>query len=219
VLKPKDIDKYFIEGSDKTASVPVSVHSRRVAVAKAALPSLAAVLALILLVFPALKKETKEFGVDFVITAGDIEKMNIEKTTVYVTDKNNRVNNFVASRINETSAGSQTYDLEKPEALLPLDNDEWINISSPRGEFSQQTNILHLQDKVDTYYSRGMTLQTGEAFFDFKKSFGYTHAPVTGDGFIGHIEAEGLEIDNSKNILYFLGKTDILINEENLRKE
>lgn len=220
MLEPKEIDNYFtVAAPKKTSGLPVSRHTRWVMLAKLALPGLAAILAVILLVFPSIKKDAKEFGLNFVITQGDIEKLNIEKTTIYVTDNNNRVNNFIADRVKETAAGSQIFTLTVPEAIMPLNHDEWISIKSPGGLYNQQTSLLHLQQNVEVFYSRGMNIQTEEAFFDFKKSIGYSHKPVIGDGFIGKVNAEGFEFSNHDNTLTFLGKTRILINEESLQKE
>lgn len=192
-------------------------HTRKVILAKLTLPSIAAILALTLLVIPQLKKDSKDFGLEFTLGKGEIEKLNAEKTTLYITDKNNRVNNFIANSIKETETGSKIYNLSSPEAIMPTSENEWLTIKSPGGQFNQSTSILHLQNNVEAFYSRGMNLETEEAFFDLKKSHGYSSKPIKGYGFIGEINAQGFEFDNSNNILIFKGKTHILINEENLK--
>jgi len=219
LLEPKEIDTYFnAAAGHKKNPLPKTVrHTRKVMLAKFALPSVAAVLALTLLVLPSLNKDIKEFGIDFAIGKGDIEKLNIEKTTLYVTDENNRVNNFVAERVNETATGSRLYDLIGPEAMMPTSDTDWLNIKSPQGQFNQETSLLQLLDNVELFYSKGMNIRTSEAIFDFKKSFGYSRHPITGDGFIGQIRSEGFEFNGSDNILIFTGQTHILINEENLK--
>lgn len=221
MLEPKEIDHYFNSNANgkKSISQQSSRHTRWVMLAKLAFPGLAAVLAVTLLVFPSIKKDAKEFSLDFVIKQGDIEKLNIEKTTIYVTDANNRVNNFVAEEIKETSAGSQMFTLTSPEAIMPLNDGEWISVKSPGGLYNQHSALLHLTQNVEAFYNQGMSLQTDEAFFDFKKSVGYSHSAVTGDGFIGKVNAEGFEFSNTTNTLTFLGKTRIVINEESLQKE
>ena len=220
MLEPKEIDNYFRLSKPKPPSPQkISGHTRWVTLAKLALPGLAAVLAVTLLVFPSLKNDAREFSLDFAIGKGDIEKMNIEKTTIYITDDKNRISNFVAEQIKETSAGSQLFDLIKPEAILPMAGKEWLSIQAPKGLYDQKAAMLHLQNHVEGFYSRGMSVQTEEAFFDLKKSFGYGHKPVTGDGFMGKISAEGFEFSGGDNILTFSGKTRMIINEETLQKE
>ena len=221
MLEPEQIDDYFNASAikRKMPKKTVSGHTRWVMLAKLALPGIAAVLAVTLLLFPSLKKDIKDFSLDFTIGKGDIEKLNIEKTTIYLTDEKNKINNFTAEQIRETEAGSQIFTLSSPEALMPLNNDEWINIKSPKGAFNRQDSLLHLLNNVEIFYNRGMTIQTTEAFFDFKKSFGYSHQPVTGTGFVGDISAEGFTFSGQDNILTFLGKTSITVNPESLKKE
>ena len=78
MLEPKEIDRYFsIAKTSKTTSV--SRRTRLVTLAKLALPGIAGILAVTLLVLPSLKDEAKDFTLDFAIGRGDIEKMNIEK--------------------------------------------------------------------------------------------------------------------------------------------
>lgn len=221
MLDPKQIDDYFSASAikRKASAQPVSKHTRKVMLAKMALPGLAAVLAVTLLFFPVLKKDVKEFGLDFTISKGDIEKLSIEKTTIYMTDDKNRVNNFVADNIKETEAGSQLYSLTAPEAIMPLNNKDWISVKSPDGLFNQKDSLLQLKNNVEIFYNLGMNIQTSEAFFNFKKSFGYSYQPVTGEGFIGNISAEGFTFSGHTGVLTFLGKNSITINPESLKKE
>ena len=219
MLDPKEIDTYFNADAIKkkiTAS-KIARHTRKVAMAKLALPAVAAVLIITLIVFPGLKDDIKDFGLDFNIGKGEFEQLNIKNTTVYVTDKKNRVNNFVAKQVQETKTGSKIYNLISPEGMMPLDNEEWINIKSPNGHFDQNTSLLILRNTVEIFYSKGMNISTKEAYFDFNSSHGYSSHPITGDGFIGTIKAQGFEYDGKNNTLSFTGKTHILINPETLK--
>ncbi len=220
MLEPKEIDNYFhVVKKQPPAKESTWRHTRLVTLIKLALPGLAAVLAATLLIFPSLNDDIREFSLDFAIGQGDIEKLNIEKTTVYITDDKNRVSNFVARQINETSAGSQMFNLLEPEAVLPMEDGEWLSIRSPRGLYDQKTALLNLQNNVEGFYSAGMNIQTTEVFFDFKKSFGYGRKPVTGEGFLGEVSAEGFEFSGRSSTLTFLGKTRIIIDKETLQKE
>ena len=221
MLDPKKIDTYFEapQPSNNLLSEKLARYSRHVMLAKLLLPSIAAVLVVTLLIFPILKNDIKEFGLNFTITKGDIEKLNIEKTTMYVTDANNKINTFSAQQINETNPGSQLYDLVTPEAIISLNNEETLTISSPDGVFNQQTSILDLDKNVDAVLSKGMKLQTSKISFNVKTSFAKTTQPVTGNGYLGTIKAQGLEFNGKTNTLSFIGKTHIVIREDEMRKD
>lgn len=220
-MDPKEIDTYFNADAlmKKVSSSKIARHTRKVMLAKRTLPAIAAIMAVTLMVFPSLKDDIKDFGLDFNIGKGDIEQLNIKNTTMYVTDEKNRVNNFVAQQVQETSANSKIYDLITPEGMMPLDNEEWINIKSPKGIFDQNTSLLKLTNTVEIFYSKGMNISTQEASFDFHKSYGYSNHQVSGDGFIGQIQSQGFEYNGQNNVLSFTGKTHILINEGSLKQE
>lgn len=223
MLDLKDIDAYFNADSEQPQSkseITRSRHSRFVRIAKLLLPSIAAVLIGILLVFPSIQNDVRDFRLDITRPKqGELEKLHVENTVFYITDKNNRVNNFLAEKIDETEPGSKLIKLEKPEGLLPSGTGVWISIKAPVGYYNQTTNILELQEDVELFYSEGMTVNTTEAFYDFGKSRGYGNRPVTGQGFMGDLSSQGFEMLNSDSILAFTGHTEMTIKGESLQRK
>lgn len=219
MLDPKEIDSFFNANAlkKKAKASKITRHTRKVMLAKLTLPIIAGLLAVTLIVFPNFKEDLKDFGLDFNIGKGDFEHLNIKNTTIYVTDEKNRVNNFVAKQVQETQNGSKIYNLINPEGMMPLDQQEWLNIKSPDGVFDQNKSLLTLTNTVEIFYSKGMNISTKEASFDFANSYGYSKHPITGDGFIGQIDSQGFEYNGKNNILSFTGKTHILINQESLK--
>ncbi len=219
----KKIDTYFNADSKLSSSPaeqqPLLKHSRFVKMAKLALPSIAAVLIGLLLLFPSLRQDARDFKLDITRPKqGELEKLHVENTVFYVTDKDNKVNNFVASNIDETAPGSKLIKLTKPEGILPLDQDRWLSIKAPVGFFNQTTNLLELEEHVEMFYSEGMNVITSSAFFDFNNSKGYGNKPIKGQGFLGDLEAEGFEFSTKEDILIFKGHNDITIKEESFSK-
>ena len=222
MLDLNKLDSYFRADSEQPVSnarPALSRYSRFVRLAKLALPSIAAVLIALLLLFPSLKKDTRDFKLDITRPKkGEMEKLHVENTVFYITDKNNKVNNFIASNIDETAPGSKLIRLTKPEGILPLEQDRWVNIKAPVGYFNQNNNLLELQEHVEMFYSEGMNVVTSSAFFDFNASRGYGSKPVTGQGFMGDLQAEGFEYSARNDILTFTGHNDITIKEESFSK-
>lgn len=219
----KDIDAYFNADSEQPGGKPQdrrSRHSRVVHAAKLLLPSIAAVLIGLLLVFPSIKKDVRDIRLDITRPKqGELEKLHIENTVFYITDKNNRVNNFIADNIDETEPGSKLIKLTKPEGMLPSSDTNWTNIKAPLGYYNQNTNILELREDVELFYSEGMTVKTSEAFYDFGQARGYGSRPVNAQGFLGTLSSEGFEILNSDSILAFTGHTEMTVKEESLQRK
>lgn len=220
MLKSGDIDNYF--EADVSARKKYSAdwqRPRMVRLIKLILPIIAGVLALTLLVLPSLKKDISEFTIDFVIPEGDIEKMTVDQPVLYLTDVKGRTNNFTADGIKETEGGSKIYNITRPRASLPVGESEMMNISSAVGVYNQNESSLTLPHKVELSYSRGFNLETRDFFYDFNQSSGYSRKPVVGYGFLGHLNAEGVEVRDGGNVLVFLGKTTIIIDEKNIKAE
>ena len=219
----KDIDAYFNADSEQPKNRPEDKqnrHSRFVHTAKLLLPSIAVVLIGLLLVFPSIKKDMHDIHIDITRPKqGELEKLHVENTVFYITDKNNRVNNFIADNIDETEPGSKLIKLTKPEGMLPSSETVWSNIKAPVGYYNQNTETLKLEDEVELFYSEGMTVKTAEAFYEFKKARGYGNKPVTAQGFLGDLTSQGFEILNSDSILAFTGHTEITIKEESLQRK
>ena len=91
------IDRYFnadAEAMFSATTSKVSKHTRFVRIAKLVLPSAAAILIGLLLIFPSLKKDAREFKLDITRPKqGELEKLHVENTVLYITDKNNKINN------------------------------------------------------------------------------------------------------------------------------
>lgn len=220
----KKLDTYFNADSEIPAARPdkklVNRHTRIVRFAKLFLPSLAAILIGLLLLFPTIHKDVRDFKLDITRPKkGELEKLHVEDTVFYITDKNNKVNNFIAQNIDETEPGSKLIKLTKPEGIIPLENGEWNTVKAPLGFFNQKNNLLRLDDDVEMFYSAGMAVHTTEAFFDFPNSKGYGSKPVSAQGVFGNLKAEGFEFSTADDILVFTGHSDITIKEESFEKE
>ncbi|MBE6452658.1 MAG: hypothetical protein E7012_04135 [Alphaproteobacteria bacterium] len=215
------LDNYFNNASKKLKknNSNFNKYSRIVKLTKLAFPAIAALLIGTLLLYPVINKDVRDFQLDITLPKkGELEKLHITNTTFYVTDKNNKVSNFIASNVDETSPGSKLIKLTKPEGIIPQDDERWINIKAPTGFFNQNKNLLELQKDIDVFYSEGMTLNTTSAFYDFNSARGYGDAPITGQGFLGDFSSQGFEIISQDDILILKGKTSINIKEESLKK-
>ena len=215
------LDNYFnnhTTGQTSNRSV-LNRYTRVVKTVKLAFPSLAAILICTLLLYPYLKNDVRDFQLDLTLPQkGELEKLHVSNTTFYITDQNNKVSNFIASNIDETTPGSKLIKLTNPEGIIPQDNNHWINIKSPLGFFDQNKNLLELKQNIEVFYSDGMNFNTSSAFFDFNSSYGYGNAPISGQGFLGNFKSQGFEIKTKEDILILKGHTNITIKEESLKR-
>lgn len=216
------LDKYFYQDTvaQKRKQSAENMHTRLIRLAKLFLPGAAALLISLLLIFPNLRQQSYDIKLDITRPKrGELEKLHMENTTFYITDKNNRVTNLTATNIDETAPGSKLIKLNQPESIIPSSDTAWINIKSSTGFFNQTENILKLTDGVEMFYSDGMSVNTFEAEFNFTTSVGSGRSHVSGQGVFGDIEAEGFELYNQTGVLAFIGPADLKIREESFNSE
>lgn len=192
-------------------------RAQRVRMVKLILPCIAAFLLSLLVIIPQIRQQVNEIKIDITKPkAGELEKLHVENTIFYITDKDNKVHNITANNIDETEPGSKLIKISNPEATLPSTNNSWLNIKSPTGYYDQEANSLNLTDKVESFYSDGIMMETFDLTYDFKHSLAYGTTPVHAEGFFGDLQSEGFEFNPETGILIFTGKTNINLNEKGM---
>ena len=218
----KEIDNLFNEASQKkpqqTDKNLISKHTQKVNLAKMLLPSVAAILIALLVIFPSLQNNDRSFLLDITLPKkGELEKLHVEQITLNITDGKNRVNNFTSDNIDETTPGSKLIKLKNPDGVLPTSDIDWINVKSPTGFYDQKANTLRLIDNVEIYYSQGMNVNVPDILYDFKTNIAKSDKSVKAQGELGHLTSEAFEMNTETGIVIFKGKTFIKLREDSLK--
>lgn len=189
----------------------ISLKVRLMRAAKLAMPSLAAVLIALIMLYPSLKKDDVVANLDVTLPKkGELEKLHIEKTEFSVTDKDNQVSKIFADQVDELSAGSKVLKIANPQGTIPAGgNDKPVNVSSKEGYYDQKNNALKLEKTVKAVYEDGTTALTEEVRYDFKNSFGKGTKPVYAYGSWGKLWAEQFTYNHNTQVLTLIGKSKI----------
>ncbi len=216
------IDDYFYGNSPLTehhdASDSLDHRSRLIRRIKLILPSLAAVLLGLLIFIPHLEQAKDAVHIDITLPQkGELEKLHMEDTNFYVTDRSNKVNNFTADNIDETAPGSKLIKLTNPKGIIPTAKGPWYNIEAPIGYYDQNKQTLRLEQNVDVIYSDGMMGKTQAMTYDFKTETAVSTTPTHADGTFGSLDSQGFKFYNTKDLIIFTGKTHIVIDESQIK--
>ncbi len=216
----KDIDSYFANTGLKKESKSPEIDRRHKLIKSIELlfPSLAAILLGLLIIIPHAKQSEDSFGLDITLPKqGELEKLHVESSELFITDKDNKVNEFTANNIDETAPGSKLIKLSNPKGKIPTLKGPWYDIEAPVGYYDQNKNTLRLEQNVKVTYSEGYTATTEAMEYDFKQNFGISTTPTHGEGALGKIDSHGFKFYKNQNLLIFTGKTHIIIKEEQLK--
>lgn len=216
-----DIDAYFATtGLNKNKNKSVDKRARLIKIIEIAFPSIAAILLGLLIITPSFK-ETADC-IKFDITRpqkGELEKLHIESSELFITDKNNQVNNFTADNLDETAPGSKLIKLTNPKGEMPDTDNQMYHLESPVGYYDQNKNTLRLEQTVKLRHTDGLNATTEALVYDFKKNYGQSDTKTFAESDLGTLNSQGFRFDKNKNLMIFTGKTHIVIKEEQLRAQ
>lgn len=216
-----DIDAYFATtGLNKNKNKSVDKRTRLIKIIEIAFPSIAAILLGLLIITPSFKETANSIKFDITRPQkGELEKLHIESSELFITDKNNQVNNFTADNLDETAPGSKLIKLTNPKGEMPDTDNQMYHLESPVGYYDQNKNTLRLEQTVKLRHTDGLNATTEALVYDFKKNYGQSDTKTFAESDLGTLNSQGFRFDKNKNLMIFTGKTHIVIKEEQLRAQ
>ena len=189
-----------------------SPYSRFVHLMKYALPVVAGVVLLLVVVWPELKSQPEKFPIAIsnlkVETAGGQRVINARFTGV---DSENRPFSVTADAVVQDGPDTRGVRLSKPKADVTLAGDSWVAVSAPTGTFWRSKEVLLLTGGVDLFHDEGYEFQTAEARIDFRNGTASGDQPVRGQGSFGTVNAQGFRIVESGDTIVFQGTSRLKI--------
>ena len=198
-----DGEKQIKRNFEETSSV--SKWSRFV---KLGFPCIAAALLGVMVVIPNIKKSVDLQDNITMPRKNELEKLHIEETVFSAIDDKNRVNTVVADSVDEVEPGSQKVKFKNPKGQIPTDDGN-IDITADIGYFTQQENVLELENNVKAVVHEKTTIHTERVVYDFNNEFGYGKEPIEAVGDWGTLKAPEFTFDKKSDILTLIGYHEI----------
>ena len=192
-------------------------HSLLVGTMKVMLPALAAAIILVLIAWPQIVPNDRDFRLSVSdLASEEVDKLTMVNPRYRSRDDKNRPFTVVAERAIQESSGAETVQLVAPEADMTLEDGAWVTVTSKQGKYERDRVFLHLEDDVRLFHDRGFQFQTPKADVDLKAGTAYSDTPVTGHGPEGQIDARGFRILDKGARIIFTGKSQMTIRESAL---
>ena len=210
MLETSKIDSFF-DGDvqlkqQPEETPPTSKWSRFV---KLGFPCIAAALFGVMVVIPNIKKSVDLRDNITMPRKNELEKLHIEETVFSAVDNKNRVNTVIADSVDEVEPGSQKVKFQNPHGTIPTDEGQ-IVISADSGYFTQQENILELENNVKAVVHEKTTVNTEYAVYDFNSESGYGNKPIKAVGDWGTLNANEFTYDKKNGLLTLIGHNEII---------
>ncbi|GHU05293.1 hypothetical protein FACS1894205_5020 [Alphaproteobacteria bacterium] len=205
----------------KATGHPVRLrYSRFVQMMKVVLPSLAAALLSLVVIWPQLSSldgGLALFSSGMGIKAADM--LAIQNPHYYGTDNGNQPFSVTALVATQIDAENMVFSLEKPSADLSQKDGGSVIVNADAGLFRQKEDILDLMGGVSLYKSDGYEMHTESVSLNTKEGSGAGDDPVSGQGPGGEIAAEGIRLWDGGNRVMFTGKAKAILNASESKGE
>lgn len=191
----------------------VGRYSRFVNLMKVLLPAVALLLAVTVIAWPRLQNTAEDL---FAVSFGDLGGRNVESQRLvnaryHGTDAENRPFMVTADLAEETAPGSRVVRLTHPKADMTLRDGAWLMMGADSGLYHQEGGALDLLGGVDLFHDQGYEMHTPSVTLDLRAGTAIGREPVTAQGPLGSLSAEGFVYDRSAGRVEFTGKARLLL--------
>jgi len=187
-------------------------YTRFVALMRIVLPVVAAVLVLLVVIWPQLNEDTHRFrlmeqsGISLK-DGGDQQAVNARFTG---TDAQNRPFTLTADSAVESQTTPDAVTLAFPKADITTKTGAWIALSAANGLYHRNDKILDLYGDVTMFHDSGFELRTASARIDFNQSDATGDQPVEGHGPMGTVKAKGFRVIDGGKQMWFTGQSKLV---------
>jgi len=187
-------------------------YSRFVGLMKVALPIAAAVLALMIVIWPQIEKESEGFRLGFSsITPEDVKGQRVVNARFNGLDSDGRPYTVTADSAVQADGGAEPVTLEFPKADIMLGGDAWLALAADTGIYRKPLQTLDLERNVTGFHDQGYEFRTSRAAIDLEAGTAAGDAPVVGHGPLGELQSQGFSLGDRGERIVFTGKSRLVI--------
>lgn len=187
-------------------------YSRFVQMMKVLLPAVAALLIVLILVWPYLRSEDLRFRLSFAaLTANETEDPSMVNPRYLGIDGENQAFSITADLARRLAEGSSGVELEMPKADITLSDGTWLVVTANNGVYKQIKKTLELTGSVNMFHDSGYEFKTSKVSIDLEKGLAEGDAAVRGQGPFGDLSGEGFRLIDKGKTIVFTGKSKLVI--------
>ena len=130
-------------------------HSLFVGAMKVTLPALAAAIVLLLIVWPRLVPDERDFRLSVSdIASEEVDNLTMVNPRYRSRDAQNRPFTVVAERAVQESSGADEVTLSAPQADMTLTDGSWVTVTAEQGRYNREREYLQLENRVRLFHDR-----------------------------------------------------------------
>jgi lipopolysaccharide export system protein LptC len=187
-------------------------YSRFVGIMKIVLPSIAAVLLLLLVVWPRLSLVDDRFHIGFAkISPDQVQTLTMVNARYFGVDERNHPFTVTADSATEEDPKAGIIVLAAPKADFATKSGANVYLQAEQGFYHQKSQMLELVGDVSLFHDQGYEIHTEEAEIDLVKGNAVGSKPVDGHGPQGEMKGEGFRISDSGKQVEITGRSSLML--------
>lgn len=191
---------------------PFARYSRFVGIMKILLPSLAAVLLGLLMVWPRLTAIDKSFQIGFAkLPSKEVESLAMRNARYFGVDESNRPFAVTSENAIQEPGNADLIHLVAPKADFTSASGSNVVVDAEAGLYHQASKMLDLSGGVNLFHDSGYELHTPTAIIDLNHNSARGVDPVEGFGPQGRVESIGFEITGRGREITFTGQSHLTL--------
>ncbi|MBI1326429.1 MAG: LPS export ABC transporter periplasmic protein LptC [Alphaproteobacteria bacterium] len=155
-------------------------------------------------------EKQKDTAIDAAQTENELANPRFESR-----DEDNQPYTVTAERAFQKRGDLDNIFLEKPVADITLKTGDWLALKSQTGTYRQNEQKIDLHDNVKIFYDKGYTFDLESMQIDIKNQHAASPDPVTGQGPLGTLEANGMVLDAKSKTITFQGPAKMIFDTDN----
>ena len=185
---------------------------------KVILPLIALTLLGLVLAWPRLNPDPREFrlGAGNVAATVDADSSRMMKPRYVGMDESNQPFSVVAETATHAGSADRIL-LASPKADVTMKDGSWVAVNAKEGLYDRVQQTLGLRGQVQIFHDAGYEFQTEAADVDMAGGTASGTQRVEGQGPFGHLTSEGFQILDKGGRIVFTGKARLELHPQALK--
>jgi lipopolysaccharide export system protein LptC len=187
-------------------------YSRFVLLMKLALPAIAILLVILVVVWPQFQDLQEGFRIQISkLAAPSITEQYLTNARFTGVDAKSRPYSVTAASASQAAERGSAIRLARPKADITLSDGSWVALTANEGALSREARILALSGGVALFHDNGMEMHTPSATLDLKAGTAEGREPVEGQGPFASVNAQGFRVIEHGERMIFTGKARLVL--------
>jgi lipopolysaccharide export system protein LptC len=186
-------------------------YTKFVRLMKIMLPLTAVGLVVAVVLYSAISGFDDRFSFSVEGVSHDGDELEMDKPRLTFTDKEERSYDVTADSAVQNANTPNLWDLSAIIAMLTPNDGSWIRLTSTDGILDSEGELLDLSGIIKVFTRDGYEITAETAKVDFDEGTVVSSDPVAGTGPRGDIEADGFNIEDGGDRIFFRGNVKLTI--------